>query len=249
MSAIPKVPEEVFEELTGQLQRTFGDGVLSILLIGSGARGEYLPKISDLNFVVVLRDCSPSVVARFQQEIIRWRKRRVATPLFVTEQYIRSSLDSFPIEFLDMKRAHTLVWGKDLLADIQISMKNLRLQCERELKGKLLHLRQSFLELRGSSKELAFLIKRSLTALAPVFRACLVVRGFDHPQRHKDLVREMVRRFALEEALFEELIHIAEGKKTVSESRIDRLFDRYVGEIEKVAKEIDQLATGDKEEL
>ena len=63
MAKIPKVPDEVFTEFCEDMKRVFGDDLVSVMLFGSGARGEYIPKKSDINFLVVVKDNSPSELA------------------------------------------------------------------------------------------------------------------------------------------------------------------------------------------
>ena len=152
MGKAPKAPEDIFGEFAEDVKKIYGEEMISVILFGSGARGEYQPKSSDLNFIVVLKDNSPSELAKFYKQNTKWRKRNVSTPVFFTERFITSSLDTFPIELMEMQRAYKVVEGKDVLDGLQFSNRNLRLQCERELKGKLLHLRQSFLENRASVK-------------------------------------------------------------------------------------------------
>ena len=55
-------------------------------------------------------------------------------PVFFTEDYIIRSTDVFPIEFLDMKENHVTLYGKDLFEAIAVDTKNLRFQCEQEIK-------------------------------------------------------------------------------------------------------------------
>lgn len=116
-----------------------------------------------------------------------------------------------------MQRAYKLIWGKDVLVDLKLSKRNLRLQCERELKGKLLHLRQSFLENRASVKNLSDLIKKSLTTFAPVFRAVLDIVGIESPEKRGELLVLVSKR---------------QKKRKVNKEEINRLFDRYVEEID-----------------
>ena len=248
MGKIPKAPEEILGEFADDVKKIYGEELISIILFGSGARGEYKPKASDLNFAIVLEDNSPSELAKFYKQNAKWRKRNVSTPVFFTESYITSSLDTFPVEFLEMQRAYNLVEGKDVLADLQFSKENLRLQCERELKGKLLHLRQSFLESRARIKNLSALIKKSLTAFAPVFRAVLYTVGVQAPEKTEELLAVVSEHFDLDTDLFKHLFQISQGRKKVDKEEINRLFDRYVEEIDKCAHKIDQLPISEEEE-
>src|SRR2546423_12938766 len=44
------------DELVSQLQKAFGDGLVSVVLYGSAAAGEHIPKRSDYNVLVIVRE-------------------------------------------------------------------------------------------------------------------------------------------------------------------------------------------------
>ena len=182
MAKIPQKPEEIFEEFTQDYQGVFRDDLTSIILYGSGARGEYTPKKSDLNFLIVLTEPAMDRLKEAFPLVHKWRKRRVNIPLFLTEAYIASSLDTFPVEFLNFRESHTLVFGKDVLAELSFDKESVRLQCERELKGKLLLLREAFLDSEGKTRELGQVSSASVTAFLSLFRALLFLRDKEIPQ-------------------------------------------------------------------
>ncbi|MFQ6094067.1 MAG: nucleotidyltransferase domain-containing protein, partial [bacterium] len=238
----PKIPEEIFSEFCDDVRKAFGEGLVSVILFGSGARGEYVPKKSDLNFLVVVKDNSPSELVAYRKCLPKWLKRNVATPLFLTEEYIRSSLDTFPIEFLEMKAAYKVIHGEDLLAELKFERSDLRTQTERELKGKLLHLRQEFLESRGKVERLTTLVSSSLAAFAPVFRALLYITGEEHLVKRADLLRQVCTKFNLNFELFNRLLKLSRGEEKIPASEMNDLFDQYVEEIDKLSKDVDTLS-------
>ena len=107
-----------------------------------------------------------------------WQKRKVAIPLFLTELYVESSLDVFPIEYLNFQRNHLLVYGKDILEELSFDRELVRLQCEREIKGKLLLLREAYMETSGKGKALRDVIGQSIQAFLAIFDALLARRTY-----------------------------------------------------------------------
>ncbi len=171
MAKAPERPEDIFGEFEKDIKDIFAEGLISLILYGSAARGRYVPKKSDINFLIVLTE---NGIERFYSAlplIKKWKKRRVSTPLFFTEDYIGSSLDSFLIEFLNISSYYKVVFGKDVFENIKIDRKNLRLQLEREMKGKLLNLRQAYFQGAGDSKSAVQLIHDSLGAFLSLFPA------------------------------------------------------------------------------
>ena len=56
MAKIPKDPRDIFDELTQDYQDIYGKDLVSIILYGSAASGNYIPKKSDINFLIVLTE-------------------------------------------------------------------------------------------------------------------------------------------------------------------------------------------------
>ena len=81
MAKAPQKPEEIFPEFTQDYQAIYGTDLLSIILYGSGARGDYIPGRSDLNFLIVLTEDGIKGLHRAFKVVAKWHRRRVATPL------------------------------------------------------------------------------------------------------------------------------------------------------------------------
>jgi len=241
MSRIPKDPSEIFTEFTDDVKSVFGDDLVAILLYGSGAKGEYRYKKSDINFMIVLTEGGIDKLSLGIPLIARWRKRNVSTPLFLTEAYIHSSLDSFPIEFLEMQQNYKLVFGKDVLKDIRIRKEDLRIQCERELKGKLLQLREGFLTTAHHADSMKSLIARSVITFAPIFSGLLELKTDVIPPNRREMFAKMAEIFGLDEELFRELLAIRETNPRYSREHLHSIMERYIREISQLTQTIDQL--------
>jgi hypothetical protein len=241
MARAPSKPEDIFTEFTGDLQRIFGEDLVSIILYGSGATGEYRPGKSDLNFLVVLQDDSVDSLRRGMAAVARWRKRMVNTPLFMTKVYIQSSLDSYPIEFLDMQANYRLVHGEDVLKDLQFRPADLRVQCERELKGKALRLRQVYLEAREKPRAMREIIAGSITAFTSIFQGLLFLVGKDIPKTKGEIINRVAQEFQLDADTFLKLLAIKTGERKASPTEIRELFKKYVSEIDALSGAVDKL--------
>ena len=235
MGGYPKQPEEIFEAFTADLKGVFGDDLVSILLYGSAAGGDYRPGRSDLNFLVVLTDNGIDRLDRAFDAVGRWRKRKVDVPLFVTETYVLGSLDVFPIEYLDMQRRHTCVYGRDILEGLSFEPEHVRLQCEREIKGKLLLLREGFLDTAGNGRRLKDLIAASLPAFVAIFEAMLFLKDREIPPTKRAVLESGCALLELDAGVFAELTDVREGKSKPAKDRLPALFAAYLREVRKMA--------------
>jgi predicted nucleotidyltransferase len=247
MGRIPDTPEEIFQEFTQDYQAVFGDGLKSIILYGSGARGEYIPKKSDLNFLIVVTEPAMDRLRDVFPLIHKWRKRRVNIPLFMTEEYIVSSLDAFPVEFLNLRDSYALVFGRDVLGELSFDKKVIRLQCERELKGKLLLLREAYLDSEGRAKELGQVASASLTAFLSLFRALLFVKNREIPHHDHDLISTTAKEIGFDEGAFQEILRIKQGTTKVPRDTLEERVDQYMRAIRDLWKSIDTLEVKEDE--
>ncbi len=234
MAKYPQKPEEIFHEFTEDAKKVFGDHLRSIILYGSGARGDYRPGKSDLNFLIVLTEEGIDLIEGFMETYSKWRKRRVAAPLFMTSSFIHSSLASYPIEFLNITRNLVLVYGEDVLKDPSFDHQALRLQCERDISGKLLLLRSAFVETKGDADRLRNLIRASITAFVSIFRALIHLKGMDIPRGRREIVKAAADAYGLDSEIFLSCVDVKEGKTDLSPAEVKVLFDQYLKAVGKL---------------
>ncbi|MDP2173348.1 MAG: hypothetical protein Q8J62_06205 [Candidatus Cloacimonadaceae bacterium] len=101
------------------------------------------------------------------------QKNRLGEPLIINRLFIETSLDSYPLEFIDICSSYRNLFAKkDMLADLRFAKMDVRLQMERELKGNWLLTRQAVLEHPKRIRRIKEVINMSRFALYPV------VKGF-----------------------------------------------------------------------
>jgi len=237
-----KKPDSIIDRFREDIEQYFGDALVSIILYGSAAGGEFQRKRSDINFLVVISQTGMERLAGIQKYIHPWRKKHISLPIFMTEAYIDASLDSFPIEFLNMLNSYRLVTGKDVLAGLKLNKKDIRLQCERELKGKLLQLRQQFILTRGRKAALRALISQSIVTFTAIFRALLFIRGKEIPQNKQQVVLAVCREFTeIEESFFSELLGIRSGELKCGKKTLQDYVRKYIQQIHDLSVAVDRL--------
>ncbi len=241
MTKIPKKPEEIFAEITDDFRKIFGDDLISIILYGHGAGHDYIPGKSEISFLIVLSEEGIDDLGRAIAAVARWRKRGVAVPLFMTKFYITSSLDSYPVEFLNIKKNHHLVYGENILDELSIDPSYLRLQAERELKGKLILLRTAFLETEGRTKQIRHLIKVSLHAFISIFNALLYLKDIEIPHGKREVIAAAGKALSINPDIFLKCMDIAEGVGSFSSVDIHAVFLTYMREVKMLSEMVDGM--------
>jgi hypothetical protein len=234
-------PKEVGDQVIADCEHLFGDDLISILMYGSAASGEYRHGSSDINFMIVLTEDGIEHLDRTFEAVGKWRKSRAAIPLFITQVYLESSLDVFPIEYLNFRSNHVLLYGSDVLEGLVIKPEFLRLQCERELKGKLMLLRAAFVGTQGKGGRLRHVVSESLPAMVAAFRALLYLKGREGRGDQPSILRETCELFGLEHAVFQNLLDIREGRLKPGDRDLLAIFKTYMGEVRRLSILVDKL--------
>ena len=155
-------------------------------------------------------------------------------PVVLTEDFIESSLDSFPLEFLEFKTYHKMVVGSSPFEKRTPDIRNIRLQCERELKGKVLHLKTALLNVK-EAKSFRELVKFSIEDLCRISIGLLVLQGVKAPLLPSELPMQMADVYGLDKDVISAVI-----AGNFSDKEIMPLFEKYLSLFDGLAERIDQ---------
>ena len=167
--------QQQFKAFIDDLRSTHGENLVSVILYGSAAAGDFVPKQSDFNILIALKEIRPKDLRKAHACVREWTKLGHPVPVYFTVSELKNAVDVFPIEFHQMSTARRVLFGPDVLADIEIPEKNLRLQTEYELRSKLIQLRRQYIPASTSIESLKWLMSESLDEF------CRFVSGSPYP--------------------------------------------------------------------
>lgn len=237
-----KLPERfkgVISGFTRNLKNIYGKGLISVILYGSAASGEFSGKLSNINLLIILDDTSLDSLNKISKILFKG-KFKIINPLFFTEDYIRSSADVFPIEFLDIKENYLVLSGKDILAGLEVDLKNLRFQCEQELKAKLINIKSIYLRSAGKVILRNALFK-SFISLAHILRNLIRLKGRKPPYLKEEVLAEASREFNIDASNFYKILTAREGSLKLTYKEIDSLFRAFTADLEKIISIVDKI--------
>jgi len=199
------------------------ENIVSIILYGSATGEDYIPGRSDINLLIVVKDIDFGHLRAIIPIVLKGIKRRIPPPLIVHPSYIERSVDVFPIEFLEIRDTRVIIYGEDLLANVEPTREQLRLECEEKIKGQLLTIRSAYIEHGNSPKTL-----RNLLIRQP-------------PMSRDAVINNVVEQFNLIDAdTFRKLLQLRQGVSFTSTELIN-LFESYHRELEKLADIADSI--------
>ena len=223
------------------LVQALGSRLEAVVLYGSAARGDFRDGTSDLNVAVVTAALDPPTLEALTRPVLDWVKGRQTPPRLLTRAILAASLDVFPVEILDLRTHHVVLHGSDPFAGLVIRTEALRLQCERELREKLMRLREGYVTAHASKGALRDLLVDSYTSFIALFRGCLQLLGTTAPPEADAAAEAFCARAGLDPAPFLEVGRLRRGASGRG-GDLKEVFSGYYDALTRAADLVDAFA-------
>jgi hypothetical protein len=241
LDAVPAQIREPLQLFAEKLRQGLSNNLRSITVVGSSLTDDYRPARSDINTVLVLNEQTLRCLNEIAGLAKPMSKKKISAPLLMTSSYIERSRDVFGVELLDLQLTHRTILGDDPFAQLTFDKKDVRLQCERELKAMLIRLRQGYIAAAGKKKLVHDVLIATAKALAPLLRAMLWLKDIDRPRTAAqtftragaELSTNLDALAAVREAQYEKL--------RLSEAQMEETFDTVYRTVDQLSLVVDKL--------
>ncbi|MEA3489058.1 MAG: hypothetical protein U9R44_01790 [Candidatus Omnitrophota bacterium] len=242
LEKLPDNARKVLSPFLDELFDIYREAIRSVFVYGSVTGRDYNPKTSDINMAVVLDDVSLGKLKPALKAVRSGLKKKITAPLFLTPSYIKMSLDTFPMEFMGMKDTRCVLYGEDILADIEVKSEDLRRECEYQLKGKLLMIRQAYLEQGLNHRGIERLIKASFGALIPVFQNMLrIKRAQTPPSQKEEVLCQLEEEFDVDISSFLQVLRDKKADGRVGGKDAETFLNDFLVQLERLSEIADKM--------
>ena len=243
--------------LLSGLSGALGDKLEGVVLYGPAARDEPVADATDLHLLIVLADLELETLAAAGPAIGAWvrgddrdrgrgRARAAAAgavrpfPRLMTRKSLAQAADVFPIELGEIAERHLVLQGDSPLDGMPpVEAEHLRLQCERELREKLMRLEEAYALSQGAEADLQQLLVASYPTFTRVFRGCLRLHGEAPPEGSLEAARTFCKLAEIDPAPFAAVDRLRRGDKPGLS--VAAVFDRYHAAIAGAVGAIDRF--------
>jgi len=241
LDALPNQVGESITDFTEKLTSELSEHLQSITVVGSSLTADFRPGQSDINTVLVLDKQTLSMLNAIASLAKPMRKKRISPPLLMTKTYIEQSLDVFGVEFLEFQLTHQTILGDDPFEALTIAKKDVRLQCERELKAMLIRLRQGYIASAGNKKLVRDVLISTAKGLAPFLRAMLWLKDIERPAQAEPSFSKAAKQFSINLESLETARNWQNQNIRLSEVEMENTFESVYTTVEKLALFADKL--------
>ena len=159
------------------VRKLAGDAAKSLTLFGPIAAGPFDRDRHSVRSVLIVDRVDLAMLRRLAEHGASLGKACITAPLIMTPEYIKASLDTFPLELVEIAQRHLTLFGAEHFDDLHFDDSHVRLQCERELKRILMGLRQGLLAAAGREKLVGALERDVAEGLIRTLRGMMWLEG------------------------------------------------------------------------
>lgn len=229
------------KDFAERLLTSLGDNLQSITVVGSSLTEDFRPGQSDINTVLVLGRQSLESLNAVASLAKPMSRKKISPPLLMTLSYIERSRDVFGVEFLDFQLVHQTIMGDDPFTLLEFDKKDVRLQCERELKAMLIRLRQGYIAASANKKLVRDILISTAKGMVPLLRAMLWLKDIDRSARIEPTFVKASEEFSIDANPLTSAIKWRYEKTRLSETEMENAFESIYSVAEQLAGIVDNL--------
>lgn len=228
------------EYFRSEVRHHVGDRLRSLVLYGSALTDDFVAARSDYNFMVVADPLDLDLLDRLAPHAKAWRKKRIPAPLLFSPEFIERAQDSYPLEFLAMLARYEVLEGADVLAGVAVEKDDVRLQCESELRGKLLLFRRVYVESGLDPKHLQSMVVHGIPALYAIFRGLLFLGDGPWNTFGAEFRAACSGQLGIDRDMLDHLNELRHRKQTPKREEMRSEMERLFGLLHRLANEADR---------
>jgi len=232
------------KKICADLSSGLGGGLSAVLVYGSALGADYLHGRSNINLLLVIDDTGYENLKSVRALCSPYRKHGIIAPLVLSPDHIETSRDVFSMEFLNITEQYAVVMGEDPFKGMSIDDSLLRLECEQQLKGNLIRIREVYLEGRGTAADLKGLISGSVSSYVSLMKNLIRLKKTPVPPDAASVIETASGLYAIKASPFKEALALKTGKGNPSFSELEGIFSSYLKEAAALAAAVDKLLPG-----
>lgn len=186
MKKILSVAEFQNSEWPKLFEEALGDNLVSAFIHGDCLMEGFSALESPWTVSFILKSNSVEDLLPLQKLTAKAKRDNIVFNHIFSRFEIKSSQDVFPLEFLHIKSKNVTLCGETPLVDFCPNLAELRIECERELRGLLVHLRQFFLYLKEYRNPHEIYVRSTITLLPLLYGVYYLSTG-NYPESHEQV--------------------------------------------------------------
>jgi hypothetical protein len=234
--------QKVVDQALHLLRGVLGGNLYSCCLYGSAVRGNLIEGVSDLNFLIVLKNSTAEAHEQIASVV---QKIPQIDPFVLGQRGFERSVRAFASKFANIQRNYRILFGADPFVEVQIDSNLERFLCEQAIRNLRLRLIYTFVTRSRSKAAYERFLMRNLSALFVQLSEALRLMGVIVPKEFPDRVPIFEREFGVDCSVLEDLLRTREERTKWGDPAAEGWHERVFPVIDAVIVWIESRWTGE----
>ncbi len=227
------------EKFVESLKENLGDNLVTVFAFGSMANVDDAK--NNLNLMIVTNELTAENLYAISKPVQKWIKGKNPIPVIMNIEEWYSSFDVYAIEYADIKNNFRIIYGENLIPNIQINKYHLRLQCESELKNILLKYKNNFLLNIKSDRNMKFILSQVIKSLLVIFRSILRLYDMAVPYRAVDIIEQVSKIISFNKTVMMKLAKVRYENEDYTKQELLFVEAELIKDIQNILKQVDAM--------
>ena len=237
---LPPEVAPLLERLCSQLAEALKENLVSVVLYGGLARGEFNAKSSDLNLLLVAREIGTTQLDAMELPLREARRERLLNLMVLTVEDLEDSAEVFSGKFLDIQRNHRVLCGEEVIRGLVIPRERLKRQCLRELMNLQLRLRAAFLQAGQRPEAIEGTLQRSVSTLLGNLRVLAELKTGQPVGTNAGIIGQAAS-LGLDGAVLKDLLALRRRELKPETAALIKLYDAMMQQVDRARHEVEKL--------
>jgi len=241
---LEKINPTLRQQITGftsSVKEICGQNLKAIILYGGVAKLDYSIGKSNVNMLFVFEHVDlytlDSIAVLFQRGIAEFK----LSPFILTGSEVKPSSDVFAVKLFDIKQHHILLYGNDVLKDLEFDKSHLQFLAEQELRNQLARMKFFYIQNFNLPEAIHKKVQSGFTGLVINANTFLYLKNGSYYATRKEIVEQLLKEPGIDTISLSELLSFKESSIPPSANEIKNFYDRLMIQYKQLIKLFKQL--------
>lgn len=216
-----KDPQELLTEITGNLKALLGANLHTCLAFGSVVRGNFNPKTSDINLLIVLTEPSVAAYQAIAGVIQQFGK---IEPFLLERRGMERTMRVFAVKFKSIQRNYRLLAGEDPFTGYKVPDSLSKLLCEQAIRNLRLRLTHDFVKIGEKRIPMSHRLHSAATSVFVDMSEMVRLQGVAVPNPWPERVPVISKTLDIPETLLNEILEVKAKPRSFSSEEIIKYY-------------------------
>ncbi len=228
-------------ELVQNIKLLLGARLVSVFVYGAMSTQPPEKMTKNVDSIFVVENLEGIDLKVVQPYVNKWIKKGNPVPVFFDKEEWYASSDVYAIEYADIKDFSNILYGEDVISNVNVERHNLRFQCELELKNLLVKFRQYYVQYADKPKELAEVVSPVIKSCIALFKTILRLHCAEIPSEKSEIIEKIADICPINKELFLELLCVKEKRCKLSAKDMDYKANELIKSLTELLKHVDKI--------